>query len=66
MQAVICLFHADSALYSEDSIKSLSQVKWVTRIPGTLNEVKELYKAIAPEQMQQSALEGYSYLELGK
>jgi transposase len=52
-------------LYSEDSIKSLSQVKWVTRIPGTLNEVKELYKTIAPEQMQESALEGYSYMELG-
>jgi transposase len=58
-------FIADSALYSEDSIKSLSQVKWVTRIPGTLNEVKELYKTIAPEQMQESALEGYSYMELG-
>jgi transposase len=58
-------FIADSALYSEDSIKALSQVKWITRIPGTLNEVKELYKTIAPEQMQQSALEGYSYVELG-
>lgn len=58
-------FIADSALYSEDNIKSLSQVKWITRIPGTLNEVKELYKSITLEQMQDSALEGYSYLELG-
>jgi len=58
-------FIADSALYSEDSIKSLSQVKWITRIPGTLNEVKELYKTIAPEQMRESAIEGYSYVELG-
>ena len=58
-------FIADSALYSEGNIKSISQVKWITRIPGTLNEVKELYKSITLEQMQESALEGYSYLELG-
>ncbi len=58
-------FIADSALYSEKNIKSLSQVKWITRIPGTLNEVKELYKSITPEQMHESALEGYSYLEIG-
>lgn len=65
-------FITDSALYSEKNIKSLSrvelQLKWITRIPGTLNEVKELYNSIAPEQMQESeatALEGYSYLEIG-
>jgi len=58
-------FIADSALYSEENINVLSQVKWITRIPGTLNEVKELYKSITPEQMQGSALEGYSYLEVG-
>lgn len=58
-------FIADSALYSEENINVLSQVKWITRIPGTLNEVKELYKSITPEQMQESALEGYSYLEVG-
>jgi transposase len=61
-------FIADSALYSEKNIKSLSQVKWITRIPGTLNEVKELCKSITPEQMQvaeATALEDYSYLEVG-
>jgi transposase len=58
-------FIADSALYSEKNINVLSQVKWITRIPGTLNEVKKLYKSIPPEQMQESALEGYSYLAVG-
>jgi transposase len=58
-------FIADSALYSEKNIKSLRQVKWITRIPGTLNEVKELCKSITPEQMQRTDLEGYSYLEVG-
>jgi len=58
-------FIADSALYSEKNINILSLVKWITRIPGTLNEVKELYRSITPEQMQESSLEGYSYLEVG-
>ena len=58
-------FIADSALYSEENINALSQVKWITRIPGTLNEVNELYRSIPPEQMQESAMEGYSYLEVG-
>jgi transposase len=58
-------FIADSALYSEKNINVLSQVKWITRIPGTLNEVKKLYKSITPEQMQEATVEGYSYLEVG-
>ena len=55
-------FIADSALYSEENIKSLSQVKWITRVPGTLNEVKDLCKSITPEQMHESVLKGYRYL----
>jgi transposase len=58
-------FIADSALYSEKSINVLSQVKWITSIPGTLNEVKELYKSITPQQMKESTVEGYSYMEIG-
>jgi transposase len=57
-------FIADSALYSEENIKSLSQVKWITRVPATLNEVKDLRKSTTPEQMQESALKGYRYLEV--
>jgi len=57
-------FIADSALYSEANIKSLSQVKWITRVPGTVNAVKELCRTTAPEQMQESALQGYGYLEV--
>jgi transposase len=57
-------FIADSALYSEENIKSLSQVKWITRVPATLNEVQDLCKSTTPEQMQESALKGYRYLEV--
>jgi transposase len=72
IQAYICqmqaselpYFIADSALYSEENIKSLSQVKWITRVPGTLNEVMDLCKSTTLEQMQESALKGYRYLEV--
>ena len=57
-------FIADSALYSAENIQTLSQLRWITRVPGTLKEVKQLYQAITPEQMQASSQEGYRYLEL--
>jgi transposase len=57
-------FIADSALYSEGNIKSLSQAKWITRVPATLNEVKELCRTTTLEQMQESAMQGYSYQEV--
>jgi len=35
-------FVADSALYGTEELKRLS-VQWLTRVPGTLSEVKQLY-----------------------
>lgn len=44
---------ADSALYSEDNLALLQDTptKWITRVPGTLNEVKAALAQAAPEQM---------------
>lgn len=33
---------ADSALYSADTIKNLSSTPWVSRVPATINEAKDL------------------------
>jgi transposase len=55
---------ADSALYSEENIKSLSQVKWVTRVPRTLKKVTDLCTTTTPEQMQESAMKDYRYQEV--
>lgn len=57
-------FIADSALYSEDNLKELSRMKWVTRVPATLGEVKKLYEAIELEDMASSEEEGYKYCEV--
>jgi transposase len=44
---------ADSALYSEDNLTLLNDIptKWITRVPGTLNEVKAALAQADPEQM---------------
>src|SRR5688500_17576321 len=44
---------ADSALYSEDHLALLQDtpIKWITRVPATLNEVKAALAQADPEQM---------------
>lgn len=43
---------ADTALYSANNLKELESVSWVTRVPASVSEVKDLYQTIAPEQMR--------------
>jgi len=54
---------ADSALYAAENLKSLSAVKWVTRVPATLNQAKDLLTQIEPERMQPAVREGYFLYE---
>ena len=43
---------ADTALYSADTLKELEGVAWVTRVPASVSEVKNLYQTVSPEQMR--------------
>jgi transposase len=46
------LLVADSALYNQKELPALSDVaNWITRVPGTLAAVQELYTAIHPDEM---------------
>lgn len=43
---------ADAALYSQGNLQTISEdVIWISRVPGSLNEVKTLYQAVTQEQM---------------
>jgi len=43
---------ADAALYSQGNLQAISEnVIWISRVPGSVNEVKTLYQAVAQEQM---------------
>jgi transposase len=53
---------ADSALYSEDNLQALSAVKWITRVPATLSQTKQLLAEVSQSQMQ-AAGEGYFFYE---
>ncbi len=57
-------FVADSALYSEENLAVLEEVKWVTRVPARVGLVKELEVAIPEGQMQESDLSGYRFQEM--
>lgn len=51
-------FVADSALYSKENLKELSQIKWVTRVPETLKEARARIAESKQEEMDE-IVEGY-------
>jgi transposase len=63
----ISILVADSAIYTQDSLIALQQrgVKWITRVPATLAEVKRLLKNVNPESLAPLA-EGYRYQSLSR
>lgn len=54
---------ADSALYSAETIQALSDNRWVSRVPATINEAKELLASTDREGMSASQRAGYFYHE---
>lgn len=50
---------ADSALYGADNLKALEGVKWVTRVPATISQAKDLLAKRDRPQMQHAAIAGY-------
>ncbi len=56
---------ADSALYSAENIKELSENgSWLTRVPETIKEVKDLINNVLPEKMEcfsEPSLSNYRY-----
>jgi transposase len=53
---------ADSAFYGEDNLQDLSGVKWISRVPATLTQVKQLLTDVSQDQMQ-AAGDGYFFHE---
>lgn len=56
-------FVADSALYSADNLKALSQIRWVSRVPETIQEARGLLETIKLEQMAPLGQAGYAGYE---
>lgn len=58
-------FIVDSALYSEKNITSISErVKWITRVPETISEAKQLVRETQETEMDETSLDGYKVKEI--
>ena len=54
-------FVADSALYTADNLKALSQLHWISRVPETIKQAQQLLESVEP--MQPLEQEGYACVE---
>jgi len=55
---------ADTALYSAETLKDLSNNDWVTRVPATLTEAKAALVSNPLDEMVESERPGYRYREI--
>ena len=53
----------DSALYSKDNLELLKQIKWLTRVPLSLSEAKNLVSSLSDSEFKPSEIPGYSWVE---
>jgi transposase len=54
---------ADSALYSENNLKLMDNIKWISRVPLSIKKAKNLVKAFLSSELNKSEIKGYSYQE---
>ena len=54
---------ADSALYSENNLKLMGDIKWISRVPLSIKKAKNLVKALTSIEFKETAQKGYSYYE---
>ena len=53
----------DSALYSKDNLELLKQIKWLTRVPLSIKEAKNLVSTVSEIEFANSEIPGYSWVE---
>lgn len=58
------LFVADAALYSERNLKSLGQLRWVSRVPQTLNTARAALEQTGEQSFRESKVQGYRLAEM--
>ena len=55
------LMVADAALYNAKNLSSLSEMRWLSRVPMTIKEAKELVSTLLSPNFISSSLPGYYY-----
>ncbi len=54
---------ADSALYSQDNLELLREIKWLTRVPLSISEAKNFVSSLSDSEFQTSEIPGYCWVE---
>jgi len=54
----------DSALYTENNLLLMGEIKWLSRVPLTIKEAQKLINETPTENLIKSTMEGYSWLEV--
>ena len=55
---------SDSALYTENNLKLIKEISWITRVPLSIKEAKEIVTNLSSDEFTKSEIEGYSYQEI--
>jgi len=55
------LMVADSALYSESNLREMASLKWLSRVPLTIKQAKDLVSQQEAETFTQSTIAGYRW-----
>ena len=55
---------ADSALYSQSNLKLMKDISWISRVPLSIKEAKNLVTKLAREEFKTSKIPGYLYQEV--
>lgn len=58
------VFVADCALYSADNIQTLGELPWISRVPLSIKQAKNLVETLSSEQFSQTQLPGYRITEM--
>ena len=51
---------ADSALYSDNNLNLMSNLKWISRVPLSIKKAKKLVKAVFSLELKETDQKGYS------
>ena len=60
------LMVADSALYTQENLQLLTNIRWLSRVPVRIKSAHKLVQEIDGEHLNRSQMKGYSYQEISK
>ena len=57
---------ADSALYTQENLQLLTNIRWLSRVPVRIKSAHKLVQEVDGEHLNRSQVKGYSYQEISK